>query len=266
MAVRNVFIQASLATILAYVMQCAHLPRKILDGLDRVNKNFLWGTSEATRKVHWVGWHKVTKPKDRGGLGLQIARGRNIALLAKLNWRLYNEKDALREKVLDAKYCTRRRWNSSNANGLPSSRIWVAIKKGREVFMKGSRWMVGKDSKISFWYGNWTKKGPIRQLIQGPLTQEALTLEIKNVIQDLGWNWSKLSFDFPLDCKLMLQAIPISFLGRGCDRLAWVENPKGIFYLKSAYGIAMGDDTSMPFNAYWIWKLKTLPRIQFFLW
>ena len=39
--------------------------------------------------------------------------------------------------------------------------FWTAIKKGREIFMKGSRWTVGKDSSISFWYGNWTKQGPI---------------------------------------------------------------------------------------------------------
>ena len=100
MAGRKVLIQASLATIPAYVMQCAHLPGKVLDGLDRVSRNFLWGTSEATRKIHWVGWHKVTKPKDRGGLGLQTARGRNIALLAKLNWRMHNEKDAYGQKCL----------------------------------------------------------------------------------------------------------------------------------------------------------------------
>ena len=74
------------------------------------------------------------------------------------------------------------------------------------------------------------------------------------------------AFEFPLDCKLMLQAIPISFQGRGGDKLAWVENPRGIFYLKSAYGIAMGDDTNLPFTANWIWKLATLPRIKFFLW
>ena len=107
----------------------------------------------------------MTKPKDRGGLGLQTARGRNTTLLAKLNWRLHNEKDALWAKVLDAKYCINRRRNSSNDDRLPCSRIWTAIKKGKEVFMKGSRWTVGKDSKINFWYGNWTKQGSIRQLI-----------------------------------------------------------------------------------------------------
>lgn len=50
-----------------------------------MNRNFLWGTSEAAKKIHWVGWQKVTKPKDEGGLGLQTAKGRNISLLAKLN-------------------------------------------------------------------------------------------------------------------------------------------------------------------------------------
>ena len=209
------------------------------------------------------GGIKWPNRKIRGGLGLQTAKGRNIALLAKLNRRLYTKKDALWAKVLGAKYCTSRRCNSSNADKLPCSRIWTAIKKGREVFMKGSRWTVGKDSKINF-YGNWTKQGPIRQLIQGPLTWEASMLEIKDVIQDSGWDWNKLPFEFPLDCKLMLQAIPVSRQGRGSDRLAWVENPKGIFDLKSAYGIAMGDDTNLPFTTNWIWKLATLPRVKFF--
>ena len=91
-------------------------------------------------------------------------------------------------------------------------------------------------------------------------------LEIKDVIQDSGWNWSKLPFEFPSDCNLMLQAITISFQGRCSDRLAWVGNPRGSFDLKSVYGIAMGDDTNMSFNADWIWKLMMLPHIQFFLW
>ena len=64
----------------------------------------------------------------------------------------------------------------------------------------------------------------------------------------------------------MLQAIPFSFQGIVSDRLAWVENPRGIFDLKSVYGIAMGDDTNLPFNVDWIWKLVTLPCIKFFLW
>ena len=43
MAGRAVLIQSSSSTIPAYVMQCAHLPGKVLDGLDKVNWDFFKG-------------------------------------------------------------------------------------------------------------------------------------------------------------------------------------------------------------------------------
>ena len=85
MARRAVLIQASSSAIPAYVMQSSLLPNKVLEGIDRVNRNFLWGSAENKRKLHWVGWKKVTRPKEEGGLGLQTAKGRNTTLLAKLN-------------------------------------------------------------------------------------------------------------------------------------------------------------------------------------
>ena len=47
LAGRAVLVQASSAAILAYVMQCTHILNKILEGIDRVNRNFLWGSSES---------------------------------------------------------------------------------------------------------------------------------------------------------------------------------------------------------------------------
>ena len=120
---RTVLIQASLAVVPSYVMQYTHLPRRILDGLDRVNCNFLWGSLKATKKIHWVGWDKLIKSKEEGGLGLQSANGKNIALLSMLNWRFHNEKKAPWARVLDLKYCNQRRRGATNANRLPCSHI-----------------------------------------------------------------------------------------------------------------------------------------------
>ena len=89
LASRRVLIQSSLATILTYIMQCSYLPGRVLNGLDRVNRNFLWGSTESAKKIYWVGWEKVTKSKEEGGLGLQIANDMNVALLSKLNWRFH---------------------------------------------------------------------------------------------------------------------------------------------------------------------------------
>ena len=62
-------------------------------------------------------------------MGIQSARAKNVALLAKLNWRMYHEKEALWARVLLTKYCSNIRINSNNPDGLPSSN-WKAIKVG----------------------------------------------------------------------------------------------------------------------------------------
>ena len=169
-ASRAILIQASFAAIPSYIMQCTKLLGRILDWLDRVNRNFLWRIIETAKRIHWVGWQKVTRTKEEGGLGLQAAKGRNTALLAKLNWRLHMERDdALWAQVLWQKYHNNRRLNASNPDRLPCSQVWTAIKGGREIFKKGSLMMISRDSNVSFWRGNWLNKGPLRNLIQGPL-------------------------------------------------------------------------------------------------
>lgn len=78
-----------------YIMQGVALPVHLYNKLDKINRDFLWGSSSEKRKLHLVGWSKVIKPKEEGGLGIQAAKAKNIALLSKLNWRMYQEKKHL---------------------------------------------------------------------------------------------------------------------------------------------------------------------------
>lgn len=52
------------------------------DKLDKVNKDFLWGSTSEKRKLHLVGWSKIVKPKEDGGPGIQAAKTKDTALLA----------------------------------------------------------------------------------------------------------------------------------------------------------------------------------------
>ena len=119
-------------------------PGKGFGWVDRLNRNFLWGSTDAAKKIHWVGWEKVMKSKEEGGLGLQIAKRRNVALLAKLNWRFQMEGEAYWVRVLKMKNCSQRRKEAANADTLPCSSTWIAMKKGVDTFNKGSRWLVTK--------------------------------------------------------------------------------------------------------------------------
>ena len=87
--------------------------------------------------MHLVGWNKIIKPKEQGGLGIQSAKEKNIALHAKINWRMYQEKDALWTKVILRKYYSWSRVNSKDLEKLPCSINWKAIKMGFPVFYNG---------------------------------------------------------------------------------------------------------------------------------
>lgn len=156
---RLVLTQVVTSTIPNYTMQCMDLPYKILQGVDRLNKNFLWGSSENKKKVHLVGWNKITRPKEEGGLGLQAAKQKNTAMLAKLKWKFQTEKRVLWVRVLSSKYCSQRRTLSTRIRQKPCSPVWSGLKKGMAIFNKGMKWIVGRNSWLSFWFDKWLDKG-----------------------------------------------------------------------------------------------------------
>ena len=84
MASKLTLTKVVLSAIPSYTMQGCILPSRIHANLDKVCKNFLWGSTNEKKKLNMVGWNKVTTPKNRGGLGLHVAKERNTILAAKL--------------------------------------------------------------------------------------------------------------------------------------------------------------------------------------
>ena len=139
-------------------MQSATLPSKITQCVDKLFRNFIWGTIEHKKKLHLVSWKKISKAKKDGGLGLQLAKERNITLLAKLNWQFHQEKDSLWTHVLAHKY----KYRKKKANLLKPrscSTTWATLKKGEPIFMKGTKWIASMNSGLSFWHDKWLNDG-----------------------------------------------------------------------------------------------------------
>ncbi|CAN1775349.1 Putative ribonuclease H protein At1g65750 [Linum perenne] len=74
-------------------MQMAFLAVSLCYKIDRKIRNFIWGSTEVTRKIHNVNWQMVCKPKNLGGLGLRSARDLNKAFLMKIVWNLITKPD-----------------------------------------------------------------------------------------------------------------------------------------------------------------------------
>ncbi|GLU12193.1 hypothetical protein SLE2022_288930 [Rubroshorea leprosula] len=62
------------------------------------------GGREGNRKIAWVSWEKVCRSRKEGGLGVKDLDKFNMALLGKWRWRLMVEKEALWNRVVEAKY------------------------------------------------------------------------------------------------------------------------------------------------------------------
>ena len=88
------------------------------------------------------------------------------------------------------------------------------MNKGMDTVIKGSRWLVGRDSGLNVWQSNWTNGGSLRGLIQGPITREASHLEVKDFMIDTGWDWGKIPFELPIEVKRLIQATPVTLLSR----------------------------------------------------
>ena len=266
---RTILTRSVTSTIPNYVMQCSALPAKILQGIDRLSRNFLWGSSKTKKKFHLIGWEKITKSRDEGGLGIHAAKPKNTALLAKLNWRFNTEKSSLWVRVLTHKYRPRRGLSHATSNCTSCSPTWTALRKGQNTFNKGSKWIAGSNSGLSLWHDKWLNKGTLRSLIYGPLNKGEDHVKLLDVASFFGWNMDNISFVFPNQILLEMKATPIPCLNHGVDRLCWHSSPSGEFKLKDAYRLVLEEKdfgNSPSFKGKWVWKVWTIPKVQNFLW
>jgi hypothetical protein len=249
-------------------MQNTALPSRICNDLDRLNRNFLWGSTSESKKMHLVGWDKVCRPKRDGGLGLYATKPRNKALLAKLNWRLHDEKDSWWARTLTTKYFP----NGITFVPLPihrgGSSNWRGLKLGHEVFRNGLRWVVNNGQHVSFWNDKWVGDHTLREMVQGPLSVEESNFRICDLIKGTSfWDFSKLSIVLPPPTCAQIKSYYLCTLSHLEDCIVW-DTVDGSFSLRKAYQIACKPSYSLDnlCNPTWLWHTLTSPRIQFFLW
>uniref|UniRef100_A0A2N9G3W3 CCHC-type domain-containing protein n=1 Tax=Fagus sylvatica TaxID=28930 RepID=A0A2N9G3W3_FAGSY len=265
---RVILVQSVTSAIPTYYMQNVALPIRVCFNLDKLNKDFLWGSIDERKKMHMVSWDKICRPRDLGGLGLYSTKARNLALLAKLNWRVMEDPNSLWAKTLIAKYYPNGIMDERLGTHRSGSSNWKGMKNGHEVFRKGLRWVVSNGQEISFWHDLWVGDRPLRSLVHGPLSSWEDSLRVCDVVEGVSmWNLSTLSLDIPTCTRESIKAISVCPNRPLADKRVW-DSVGGEFKLGKAYSIAYNkfSECSSLNPSSWIWKVRTSPRIMFFLW
>ena len=131
-AAREILIKAIAQALPTYTMICFKLSFTLCHEIESQICKFFWRQWGDNRRIHWVRWIDLCKPKLQGGMGFKDLSMFNDALLAKQTWRLLHNTQSLFYWVFKAKYFPNTTvMGDKNPNN--ASYAWKSIIKGRDV-------------------------------------------------------------------------------------------------------------------------------------
>lgn len=108
----------------------------------------MWSGDGEKKKIHYKYWQLLCKPMRDGGMGFRDLNAFNLALIAKLGWRLLTKPDSLVVKLLKAKYYQNSSFWDANLGGTPSY-CWRSIMAARQIILVGYKLQVSNGEKIN---------------------------------------------------------------------------------------------------------------------
>ena len=127
---KEILIKAVAQAIPTYTMSYFKLLDTLYDELTSMIRNFWWGQKQDERKLNWMSWDNLCKPKVDGGMGFKQLKPFNLALLAKQGWRLQMGQNSLVYHVFKARYFPICDFVEASLGNNPSY-VWRSLKIGR---------------------------------------------------------------------------------------------------------------------------------------
>ena len=100
---RLVVINSVLTSLPMFLLSFFEIPIGVRKRLDYFRRRFFWQSTEHKRKYHLTRWNIICRPKDQGGLGIELLEIKNRCLLSKWLFKLLNEQGVWQE-LLTNKY------------------------------------------------------------------------------------------------------------------------------------------------------------------
>jgi len=256
-----------LSSIPSYYMQIAWLPQSICDSIDQTTRNFIWRDSN-NKGIHLVGWNKISRPKNQGGLGIRTARETNICLLGKLVWDLLQSSPKLWVDLLSNRYVYGH--NILHATSHPKdSPTWSSIMHAKNALKDGFTWRAGFGNS-SFWFYPWSSLGFLGFIVPY-IDIHDLHWTVRDVFSTNAPHTRDLYSHLPTMAADFINNTHIKFNPSIEDVFIWSSNKNGVYTTKCSYkwlqsrtNMVIHSNTVSSWS--WIWKLKLPEKHKFLFW
>jgi len=68
---RVTLIKSVLNALPIYLLSFFKIPKRVVDKLESLQRNFMWGGNQQLKRIPWVKWEVICLPKSDGGLGIK---------------------------------------------------------------------------------------------------------------------------------------------------------------------------------------------------
>ncbi|XP_048613143.1 uncharacterized mitochondrial protein AtMg00310-like [Brassica napus] len=213
-------LKSVLSPIPSHAMSCFKLPVSLCKRIQSALTQFWWDDRmEKKKKMAWIAWNKLIRPKEHGGLDFRDIQSFNEAFLAKLSWRIINNPDKLLSRILLGKYCTSEDFLYVSEKS-EISHGWRGVLKGRDLIMENAGWEIGNGKNINIWNKPWLScDSQERPMGPAPMNFQHLTVA-DFLLSNNEWDLDMIRLVLPFEEHKICLLKP-SRTGAP-DKLAWL--------------------------------------------
>lgn len=267
---RQVLTTSVLNAIPSFHFQLFYIPISAINNLDRVRRNFTWGHSYDSRKMHHANWDIIKLSKQDGGWGLKDLHFINMAFLGKQAWRLHHHNTSLAARVIQAKYHK----TSSLLQAKPQSgQSWGfnSLLRGRDAMRKGMFWKVNNGQNINFWSDHWVTDQPLLNQVSPNPQDIDVSLTVADFILQQAWDIPKLQGILPHQIVSLIASLPLPTNPHIPDQFIWPHSKSGQVTVNTLYSYLEQQQNHLPRQHSpqqykLIWSYPAPPKLLFFLW
>ncbi|KAJ0442970.1 putative RNA-directed DNA polymerase [Helianthus annuus] len=245
---RLTLIKSVLNALPTYFFSLYKAPSGIIDQLERLRREFLWGITPEKRKLCGVAWENVMAPKELGGAGLGSLKDANLAMMAKWWWRFKTDPESLWRKVIWSIHHSERSWNMIPGR-MSITGPWKQVFKISKDFEKVGinliecfRAIPGAGDSVSFWKERWVDGGALQnkfpalfllERVKNVSVAERVKVMDGGVLLNFGWSRQPETSAELAELQALSQLLFAAAVGDGADRWRWELDTSASFSVRS---------------------------------